>query len=84
MKNKFSIIDQLKEISRDSLMKKSKENEDGEIQAKDLIDYTNELMDAKINGTSGYLRRNLFKSDAMFLTSPDLTSDMEDMKTKMQ
>ena len=63
-------------------MKKSKENE-GEIQAQDLIDYTNELMDAKINGTNGYLRRNLFKTDAMFIMSPDLTSDIEDMKTKL-
>lgn len=57
-----------------------KENESGEIKAKDLIDYTNELMDAKINGTNGYLRRNMFKNDAMFTMSPDLTSDIEDMK----
>ena len=56
--NKLNIIEQLRQVSKLSLEKKL-DSSGGEMKAKDIVSYTNELMDATLNGTSNYIRKNL-------------------------
>ena len=37
------------------------------MKAKDIVTYTNELMDASLNGTSNYIRKNLAHQENILL-----------------